>query len=106
MYPGESFNGSFFGFSEFPLIDLINSILNNFSDTYTYLTDFIFQAMFAATAATIVSGAIAERMKLSSFLVFSVFLVGLFYPITGMWKWGGGFLNTLSTPFMILLVQL
>jgi len=56
--------------------------------------DFIFQAMFAATAATIVSGAVAERVKLSSFMVFAVLLVGLAYPITGLWKWGGGFLDS------------
>ena len=55
-------------------------------------TDFIFQAMFAATAATIVSGAVAERVKLSSFMIFAVLLVGIAYPITGSWKWGGGWL--------------
>jgi len=48
--------------------------------------------MFAATAATIVSGAVAERVKLTSFMVFAVLLVGLAYPITGGWKWGGGWL--------------
>lgn len=55
--------------------------------------DFIFQAMFAATAATIVSGAVAERVKLTSFMIFAVLLVGLAYPITGGWKWGGGWLD-------------
>lgn len=55
--------------------------------------------MFAATAATIVSGAVAERIKLSSFIVFTVLLVAISYPITGMWKWGNGWLNTLETPF-------
>ena len=63
---------------------------------YTYWTDFIFQAMFAATAATIVSGAVAERIKLNSFLVFAVLLVAICYPITGMWKWGTGWLHTLG----------
>ncbi len=63
------------------------------------MRDFIFQAMFAATAATIVSGAVAERMKLGPFLIFSLLYVGICYPIVGMWKWGGGFLNTLATPF-------
>ena len=52
--------------------------------------------MFAATAATIVSGAVAERIKLNAFLIFSVIYVGLVYPIVGMWKWGGGFLNELG----------
>ena len=60
---------------------------------YNWWTDFIFQAMFAATAATIVSGAVAERIKLSSFMVFAVLLVMFAYPISGAWKWGGGFLD-------------
>ena len=60
---------------------------------YTWWTDFLFQGMFAATAATIVSGAVAERIKLTSFMVFTVLYVGLVYPIVGAWKWGGGFLD-------------
>jgi ammonium transporter, Amt family len=63
---------------------------------YTYWTDFIFQGMFAATCATIVSGAVAERIKLGPFLIFSTVFVAISYPITGMWKWGGGWLNTLG----------
>ena len=59
---------------------------------YSYYTDFIFQAMFAATCATIVSGAVAERIKLGSFLIFSTIFVAFAYPITGMWQWGGGWL--------------
>ncbi len=55
--------------------------------------------MFAATAATIVSGAVAERMKIGPFMIFTVIYVGLIYPIAGSWKWGGGFLQTLETPF-------
>lgn len=62
----------------------------------TAFTDFIFQAMFAATAATIVSGAVAERIKLSSMMVISLILVGFAYPIVGGWKWGGGWLNDLD----------
>jgi len=58
--------------------------------------DFIFQAMFAATAATIVSGAVAERVKLSSFMIFSTLLVGVAYPIVGAWHWGGGWLSGLA----------
>ena len=50
--------------------------------------------MFAATAATIVSGAVAERIKLKGFMLFSVLYVGLIYPIIGSWKWGGGFLDS------------
>ncbi len=60
---------------------------------YTYHTDFIFQAMFAATAATIVSGAVAERIKLNAFIIFSAIFVGIVYPFLGSWKWGGGWLD-------------
>ena len=58
--------------------------------------DFIFQAMFAATAATIVSGAVAERVKLSSFMIFATLLVGFAYPVVGSWHWGGGWLGGLN----------
>lgn len=63
---------------------------------YTYWTDFIFQAMFAATAATIVSGAVAERVKLSSFMIYATVLVMFFYPISGSWKWGKGWLDAMG----------
>ncbi len=63
---------------------------------YTYWTDFIFQGMFAATAATIVSGAVAERMKLDSFLIFSAIYVAVIYPVVGSWGWGKGWLDTLK----------
>ncbi|MFI4859622.1 MAG: ammonium transporter [Phycisphaerales bacterium JB063] len=59
---------------------------------YTWYTDFFFQAMFAATAATIVSGAVAGRIKLGAFLIFSTVFVGLCYPALGAWHWGGGWL--------------
>jgi Amt family ammonium transporter len=59
---------------------------------YTYWTDFLFQGMFAATAATIVSGAVAGRVKLGPFLVFSAIYVAIVYPFVGSWKWGGGWL--------------
>jgi Amt family ammonium transporter len=64
-----------------------------YNEGYTYWTDFLFQGMFAATAATIVSGAVAERAKLGSFFVFSILLIGFAYPLVGSWKWGGGFLD-------------
>ena len=64
-----------------------------YNEGYTYWTDFLFQGMFAATAATIVSGAVAERAKLGSFFVFSILLIGIAYPVVGSWKWGGGFLD-------------
>ncbi|MBK5207965.1 MAG: ammonium transporter [Flavobacteriaceae bacterium] len=64
--------------------------------SYTYWTDFLFQGMFAATAATIVSGAVAERIKLGSFMIFTIIYVGIVYPITGSWKWGTGWLDGLG----------
>ena len=67
-----------------------------YNEGYTYWTDFLFQGMFAATAATIVSGAVAERIKLGSFMLFSVIYITLVYPIVGSWKWGGGFLDELG----------
>jgi Amt family ammonium transporter len=60
---------------------------------YSGLSDFFFQAVFVAAAMSIVSGAVAERMKLWSFLLFAVFMTGFIYPIEGYWKWGGGFLD-------------
>ena len=60
--------------------------------TFSPEADWLFQAVFAATAATIVSGAVAGRMKVSAYLVYSAVLTGLIYPISGMWKWGGGWL--------------
>ena len=97
MYPGEAFSGSWIGFNSFGLqLPEGGDTASYFNGQYTYWTDFLFQAMFAATAATIVSGAVAERIKLFSFIIFSIFYVGLVYPIVGMWKWGGGFLNELG----------
>ncbi|HZD52055.1 MAG TPA: ammonium transporter, partial [Woeseiaceae bacterium] len=60
---------------------------------YSTLADFFFQVVFAATAMSIVSGAVAERMKLWSFFLFAVVMVGFIYPVQGFWKWGGGFLD-------------
>lgn len=97
MYPGE-FNG-FLGFAGFGLpapMTKAGSLDLTYNEGYTYWTDFLFQGMFAATAATIVSGAVAERVKLGSFMVFTVLYVGLVYPIVGSWQWGGGFLSSLS----------
>tara|TARA_A100001011_G_scaffold185656_1_gene194377 strand:- start:1030 stop:2274 length:1245 start_codon:yes stop_codon:yes gene_type:complete len=94
MYPGE-FNG-FLGFAGFGLTNPSGNMIDYASGSYTYYTDFIFQAMFAATAATIVSGAVAERVKLSSFLIFSTIYVAFVYPVLGSWKWGGGWLDQLG----------
>ncbi len=96
MYPGKEFAGALIGFAGFGLTLPEGGTTPNYNAGYTYWTDFLFQAMFAATAATIVSGAVAERVKLESFLIFSVIYVGICYPIVGMWKWGGGFLEKLG----------
>ena len=93
MYPGEDFAGGLFGFAGFGIASPEGANTGAYNEGYTYWTDFIFQGMFAATAATIVSGAVAERIKLNAFLVFTVLYVGIIYPITGMWDWGGGFLE-------------
>jgi Amt family ammonium transporter len=90
MYPGGE-EGAFFGFAGFGISPPENGMTPEYAD-YTYWSDFIFQAMFAATAATIVSGAVAGRVKLGAFLIFSTIFVGLIYPIIGMWQWGKGWL--------------
>ena len=99
MYPG-SFIG---GFIPDYFIDLFglslpeNGLGPEYADGgYTYWTDFLFQAMFAATAATIVSGAVAERVKLGAFMIFTIIYVGIIYPIAGSWKWGAGWLDELG----------
>lgn len=93
MYPGD-FNGYFATGSWFGA-DLTDTSLTTaqYNVGYTWWGDFIFQAMFAATGATIVSGAVAERVKLPTFMLFSTLLVGFAYPVTGSWKWGGGWLD-------------
>ena len=100
-YPGD-FNG-FFSIGG-PIGDLNADGGNTFgyggvSLAMTGYGDFIFQAMFAATAATIVSGAVAERVKLPSFMIFATLLVAFGYTIAGSWHWGGGFLANLEVPF-------
>ena len=94
MYPGDFTFGNFFGFGGWGISqpDGAAGLIDYQDGKYTYFTDFIFQAMFAATAATIVSGAVAERIKLSGFLLFSLIYVAFIYPIAGSWKWGGGWL--------------
>ena len=99
MYPGEEYAGSFFGFAGFGLGTDAAGVTAEYSGTYTYWTDFIFQAVFAATAVTIVSGAVAERIRIETFLLFAMLYLCFCYPVVGMWKWGGGFLDALETPF-------
>jgi Amt family ammonium transporter len=95
MYPGfEEGAIGFLKFNEFGISAPEGGMTEKYANGgYTWWTDFLFQGMFAATAATIVSGAVAERIKLNSFMLFSIFYVGIVYPIIGSWKWGGGFLD-------------
>lgn len=95
MYPG-TFNG-FFALREIGLSIPENGLTSDYANSgYTFWTDFLFQGMFAATAATIVSGTVAERIKISAFIIFSSIYVGLIYPLIGSWLWGGGFLANLK----------
>jgi Amt family ammonium transporter len=98
MYPGESgwIAGHVFGFKAFGLQPPVNGMTAAYNPGMTYWTDFLFQAMFAATAATIISGAVAERVKLGSFLLFTFFYVAFAYPLAGSWTWGGGWLAKLN----------
>ena len=98
MYPGfEEGSAGFLKFAGFGIGAPEGGMTPGYADGgYTWWTDFLFQGMFAATAATIVSGAVAERIKLNAFMLFTIFYVGLVYPIIGSWKWGGGFLDALG----------
>ncbi|MFT7518436.1 MAG: Amt family ammonium transporter [Kiritimatiellia bacterium] len=99
MYPGAEYAGGFFGFAGFGIGTDAAGVTSAYNENYTYWADFIFQAMFAATAVTIVSGAVAERVRIQPFMIFALLYLALCYPVVGMWKWGGGFLHTLDTPF-------
>ena len=97
MYPGE-FNiigNGILGFAG-PGLDSATAADLAYNEGYTYWTDFLFQAMFAATAGTIISGAVAERIKINSFMLIIFIYVGLVYPIVGSWQWGSGFLYSLG----------
>ncbi|MEO1512402.1 MAG: ammonium transporter [Planctomycetota bacterium] len=96
MYPGAwSVEGWLAAISTdlFWIDDSLDDFDASYNPAYSYWSDFIFQAMFAATAATIVSGAVAERIRLGPFLVFSAVYVAVVYPLCGSWKWGGGWLE-------------
>lgn len=97
MYPGDHWLlGKWLGFARFGIGTGPGGLTSAYNEGYTYWTDFLFQGMFAATAATIVSGAVAERVKLNSFLLFSLVYVAFVYPFVGSWKWGGGWLNDMG----------
>lgn len=99
MYPGDPIS------SVIPGIDFLLGADNSVDAViaggdeapyYSTMADFIFQAVFAAATMSIVSGAVAERMRLWPFLIFAVFMVAFIYPVEGYWKWGGGFLDQLG----------
>ncbi len=74
----------------------LDTVLSGSEDApyYSQRADFFFQVVFVATAMSIVSGAVAERMKLTAFLLFCIVMTGFIYPVSGYWTWGGGFLST------------
>lgn len=103
MYPGEGVNGFWPGISfllgaENDAAAVLTTSGADWYDGsyYSGRSDFFFQVVFVATAMSIVSGAVAERMKLWPFLAFCVVLTGFIYPIQGYWKWGGGFLDAMG----------
>ncbi len=96
MYPGEAISSIWPGVSFLLGGDnTVKAVVAGGEDApyYSSLSDFFFQVVFVATAMSIVSGAVAERMKLWSFFLFTIVFTGFIYPIEGFWKWGGGFLD-------------
>ena len=97
MYPGDgwSIDGVLSGNWGFAVLEAVG-IERDKADAYDYAStgsDFFFQLMFCAATASIVSGALAERIKLWPFLIFTILLTAVIYPIQASWKWGGGFLD-------------
>ncbi|MDC2984298.1 ammonium transporter [Candidatus Pelagibacter sp.] len=74
------------------------------TDQAEYMTYFVFQAMFVATAATIVSGAVAERMKFNGYLIITIIATGIIYPIVGHWAWSSSYLNNIDATRQLLAV--
>ena len=93
MYPGDSALNNFVPGFSFKYLGLTMAAQDRSYGSYAEASDFFFQVVFVATAMSIVSGAVAERMKLIPFFVFTMVLTGFIYPIQGYWKWGGGFLD-------------
>ena len=92
MYPDDAGFLPNFGFL-LGAENTVDAVIEN-EAYYSSRSDYFFQVVFVATAMSIVSGAVAERMKLWSFLLFAVVLTGFIYPVQGMWKWGGGWLDS------------
>ncbi len=98
MYPGDAVSSVWPGISFLLGGDnTVEEVLASNGDIYySNMSDFFFQVVFVATAMSVVSGAVAERMKLWSFLAFAVIFTAFIYPMEGFWKWGGGFLDGLG----------
>ncbi len=99
MYPGDAAVNAYWPGLSFLLggDNTVDEVLASNGDIYySNMSDFFFQVVFVATAMSIVSGAVAERMRLWSFLIFAVVMTGFIYPMQGYWKWGGGFLDGLG----------
>lgn len=94
MYSGV--DGGYFGSFGIWAADDSAALAGDFSGNYAASSDWFFQMVFVATAASVVSGAMAERVKLWPFLFFTAVLTGLFYPVTGAWKWGTGWLDVMG----------
>ena len=95
MYPGDWIIEGVLG-TIVPGLDSVAASDLSYNEGYTYWTDFLFQGMFAATAATIISGAVAERIKINSFILIAILYVTIVYPIVGSWHWGTGFFYDLG----------
>ena len=72
------------------------------TDVAEYMTYFVFQAMFVATAATIISGAVAERMKFNGYIIITILATGIIYPIVGHWTWSSSYLNNMDVERQLL----
>ena len=102
MYPGDNWligsseGAGYLGAFGIAILEAVGITADQATDiTYAATSsDFFFQVMFCATAASIVSGTLAERIRIWPFLIFTVVLTGLIYPIQASWKWGGGFLDS------------
>ena len=96
MYPGDSAVSSWVPGFSLSYLGLGMGDQDMSYGSYSEASDFFFQVVFVATAMSIVSGAVAERMKLLPFFAFAVILTGFIYPVQGYWKWGGGGLDALG----------
>tara|TARA_B100000579_G_scaffold393660_1_gene370433 strand:- start:358 stop:1587 length:1230 start_codon:yes stop_codon:yes gene_type:complete len=96
MYPGDSVYNAYLPMLGSTWGINLDGLTFNADLGYSDAADFFFQVVFVATAMSIISGAVAERMKLMPFFIFAIFLTGFIYPVQGFWKWGGGWLDAIG----------